>query len=103
MSLYMRSHKSAREKPSKRRGEDAHRAAAEVKEKENDLQGRYELRTRQLDEALEQQAASSEVLRVIANSAGDLNEIFRCILHNSTRLCRAKFVVLFRSEGDVLR
>src|SRR5215218_1111126 len=102
MSLYMRSHKSAKEKPSER-GEDERGTPSVAEETDDDLQGRYELRTRQLDEALEQQAASSEVLRVIANSAGDLNEIFRCILENSTRLCRAKFGVLFRAEGEALR
>src|SRR3954454_23474910 len=99
----MRSRKPAEEKLSERRGEDVRATRPAVGRRHNDLQSRYELRTRQLDEALEQQAASSEVLRVIANSAGDLNEIFRCILQNSTRLCRAKFGVLFRSEGDVLR
>ncbi len=60
-------------------------------------------RTHELAESLEQQTATSEVLRVISGSPGELQPVFEAMLANATRLCEAKFGVLYRSEGDALR
>ena len=60
-------------------------------------------RTGDLSEALEQQTATSEVLRIISSSPGELEPVFNTILANATRICEAKFGLLYRSEGDVLR
>ncbi len=58
---------------------------------------------KQLTEARDQQTASSEVLNIISSSPGDLQPVFEAMLANATRLCEAKFGVLYRSEGDGLR
>ncbi len=60
-------------------------------------------RTRELSESLEQQTATSEVLRVISSSPADLNAVFETILANATRLSEARFGVLYRAEGETLR
>jgi two-component system, NtrC family, sensor kinase len=57
-------------------------------------------RTRELSEALEQQTATSEVLRVISGSQGELQPVFQAMLANAVRICEAKFGVLFRYDGD---
>ncbi len=56
-----------------------------------------------LSEALDQQAATSEVLRVISGSRGDVKPVFRAILESAVRLCRAKFGNLYLREGDGFR
>ena len=57
----------------------------------------------ELRESLQQQTATSEVLKVVSSSPGDLQPVFEAMLANATRLCEAKFGVLYRSEGDAFR
>ncbi len=57
-------------------------------------------RTAELTESLEQQTATSEVLKVIARSPGDLEPVFETILSNAVRICDAKLGTLFLSEGE---
>ena len=58
---------------------------------------------RQLAEAREQQAATSEVLGVISSSPGELKPVFDAMLANATRVCEAKFGVLYLFEGNAFR
>jgi class 3 adenylate cyclase len=58
---------------------------------------------RERDEALEQQAATSEVLKVISSSGGELKPVFEAVLSNATRICEAKFASLFLYENNSFR
>jgi two-component system, NtrC family, sensor kinase len=60
-------------------------------------------RTRELSESLEQQTATSEVLKVISSSPGELEPVFNAMLANATRICEATFGNLFLREGPIFR
>ena len=58
---------------------------------------------RSLTEALEQQTATSEILRVISSSPTDTQPVFDAIAANAARLCSANDAQVLRVDGDVLR
>src|SRR5262249_55220679 len=60
-------------------------------------------RTRELSESLEQQTATSEVLKVISSSPGELQPVFEAMLANATRICEAELGHLFLREGTIFR
>src|SRR5262249_14086878 len=60
-------------------------------------------RTRELSQALKQQTATSEVLRVISSSPSELEPVFRAVLANATRLCEASYGALWLCDGDGYR
>src|SRR5262249_56612201 len=58
---------------------------------------------KKLAEALEQQTATSEVLRVISSSPGELEPVFQSMLENAVRICEAVFGTMLLREGDGFR
>ena len=69
----------------------------------SDLERRLALAQRALSEALERQAATDEVLRVISSSPGDLEPVFQAMLASATRICEAKCGTLLLFEEGQLR
>jgi GAF domain-containing protein len=66
------------------------------------LKKKNALLTRGLGEALEQQTATDEILRVISSSPTDVQPVFDMIAQSAARLCRAQFCHVFRFDGQLM-
>ena len=67
------------------------------------LEQKVEERTRDLSEALEQQTATSEILRVISQSQRDVQPVFETIVTNARKLCKATWAVFYTFDGELMR
>jgi two-component system, NtrC family, sensor kinase len=58
---------------------------------------------RERDESLERETATSDILRMIARSPGDLQSVLDAIAESAAKLCDADDVLVRRVDGEVLR
>jgi signal transduction histidine kinase len=68
-----------------------------------ELEKQLDARTRELAEAREQQTATSEVLKVISSSLGELEPVLQSMLANAMRICDAKFGIMFEYSDGTYR
>src|SRR5262245_28212758 len=71
----------------------------------NELQERNRALTEahaRVTETLDQQTATSEILRVISQSPTDVQPVFDAIAQSAVRLCRGRYCVVYRVDGDRL-
>ena len=65
-----------------------------------ELEKKLEARTRELSEAREQQAAISDILRVISNSPSDVQPVLHSVAEHTARICEAQIVDIIIVENN---
>src|SRR5215475_1288392 len=83
-------------RPKARKAPIKHAPPASLRDKLDQL-------TRELGEASQRETATSEVLKVISSSPGELGPVFNALLANATHICEAAFGNLFLQEGSIFR
>jgi len=77
--------------------------AARLQESYAGLERKVEERTHELQEALEQQTATAEILGVISSSPTDLRPVMAAVVESAARLCDAQNAQIFQIEGSMMR
>jgi len=88
--------------PKSRSQKALNKKASRTKSSVTDLKKQIEHQARELEEARQQQAASSRVLHIIGTSPGALTPVFHAIVKNAVELCGARLGAVFKMEGDLL-
>jgi signal transduction histidine kinase/HAMP domain-containing protein len=83
--------------------EQFNKMAVDLKESYAGLERKVEERTRELTEALEQQTATADILRVISSSPTNIQPVLDAVATTAARLCGASDALIHRLENDVLR
>src|SRR3974390_3666621 len=86
-----------------RRGEPKARKAPTASASTAHLQDQLDRRTREFEEALQYQTATSEVLSIIRRSPADAQPVFDAIVQSAVRLCGPIFGVVYLYDGDRVR
>jgi len=81
--------------------DEFNKMTSQLEESYANLEHKVEDRTRELTESLDQQTATSEVLKVISRSAFDLQPVLETLIENATKLCGADKGYIHRLHGDV--
>ena len=89
--------------PSKTRRPSLKETNAKLGLENKELRRKLQARDRDLAESLEQQTATSEILRVIASSPTDIQPVLDVVAENAARLCEAKDAQLFRLDDNHYR
>ncbi|HSK31046.1 MAG TPA: ATP-binding protein [Candidatus Limnocylindria bacterium] len=80
--------------------DEFNKMTSQLQESYANLEQKVEDRTRELTESLEQQTATSEILRVIAGSPTDVQPVLDVVAERAARLCEAEDAILFRVVGN---
>ena len=83
--------------------DEFNKMTSQLRESYTNLEQKVEERTRELTEALEQQTATSEILRVISSSPTDIQPVLDAVADSAARLCEASGAVIHIVEGNTLR
>src|SRR3972149_2611368 len=89
--------------PSKKQRPSLKETNAKLGLENKELRRKLQARDRDFAESLEQQTATSEILRVIASSPTDIQPVLDAVAESAARLCEAEDALINRVDGEFSR